>query len=689
MSFSVVRTCPALDGNYPRIPAQDAAAASYTANIYDMNAGGAALNASAYTSGTEITVISTAAGAAGILNMGHANVIADWDALTAEGANILVEMIPDSGTTTFCHVIANDAEHVSALYEGQAVYADSASSNVGTAFPFGSVTYPCRNLGDACSILTSRGFAILDCKGSWDSNHSTAGGGVGGCKSADIGGALSTAKATIQTRSTAAFYPHISGDAIDLVNCTVISLVVPWGFSLGNFTNNSYFEGSPKVSNARVQQCNWTGNGAGRSGKIDFKDCLVQGTQTLSAYQSPGCYGADFYRCVWDSNQTINFTSLGGTLVRFSECTGPVTIANLATGKTLNMFGHKGSPTITIASSTSNGATISLSGAIDTVTDQRTGASYALAQLAHTAQLTGNIVNLAPGSITVTEAPNLDAAVTTRATPAQVAAELVTYDAATGAEAAALSAAIATRAAPGDAMALTAGERTTVQGLVLSDATPFAGADVGAILTDTAAMQPTIATNLDATVSTRATPAQVQAELVTYDAATGTEVAAVVTQLTAMSGATFNTSTDSLEAIRDRGDAAWTGGGGGGSTLGPEVIWKAPVLERPSPSATAVYTCVLEVRDAGVLADPDAQSITVTVANPSGTDRSSNLGSGTMTRLRTGQYSLTYSVPYDAAVEELLFTFVAAFSAVTLTYTEVAQVLDTSNTSPSLVLSGV
>jgi hypothetical protein len=34
--------------------------------------------------------------------------------------------------------------------------------------------------------------------------------------------------------------------------------------------------------------------------------------------------------------------------------------------------------------------------------------------------------------------------------------------------------------------------------------------------------------------------------------------------LTLIQGASFNTSTDSLEAIRDRGDAAWTGSGGGG-----------------------------------------------------------------------------------------------------------------------------
>lgn len=42
---------------------------------------------------------------------------------------------------------------------------------------------------------------------------------------------------------------------------------------------------------------------------------------------------------------------------------------------------------------------------------------------------------------------------------------------------------------------------------------------------------------------------------------------AVSLDLTGIKGATFDTSTDSLEAIRNRGDAAWlTGGGGGGSS---------------------------------------------------------------------------------------------------------------------------
>jgi len=44
-----------------------------------------------------------------------------------------------------------------------------------------------------------------------------------------------------------------------------------------------------------------------------------------------------------------------------------------------------------------------------------------------------------------------------------------------------------------------------------------------------------------------------------------------ISQLNDMSGATFNTSTDSLEAIRDRGDAAWTTGAGGSSPTVEEI----------------------------------------------------------------------------------------------------------------------
>lgn len=97
---------------------------------------------------------------------------------------------------------------------------------------------------------------------------------------------------------------------------------------------------------------------------------------------------------------------------------------------------------------------------------------------------------------------NLDATISSRATPADITAALATlndlsiadvqtaltnqgYTAARALLLDNLDAAISSRAAPGDLMGLTAGTLTAIQALILSDATPFAGADIAAILTAT------------------------------------------------------------------------------------------------------------------------------------------------------------------------------------------------------------
>ncbi len=59
-----------------------------------------------------------------------------------------------------------------------------------------------------------------------------------------------------------------------------------------------------------------------------------------------------------------------------------------------------------------------------------------------------------------------------------------------------------TGAVPGDAMSLTAAERLIVQLLILSDATPFDGADIAAILADTATIVWGDITTIDGNVDT-------------------------------------------------------------------------------------------------------------------------------------------------------------------------------------------
>ena len=71
---------------------------------------------------------------------------------------------------------------------------------------------------------------------------------------------------------------------------------------------------------------------------------------------------------------------------------------------------------------------------------------------------------------------------------------------------------VLTRAAPGDQMALTPAEETAMQGKILNDATPFPGANVNAKVgdvkakTDNLPANPASQTNLDVAVSSRAAP---------------------------------------------------------------------------------------------------------------------------------------------------------------------------------------
>lgn len=89
--------------------------------------------------------------------------------------------------------------------------------------------------------------------------------------------------------------------------------------------------------------------------------------------------------------------------------------------------------------------------------------------------------------------------------------------------------------------------------------TEAAGAgDLAAILTDTADMQPKLGAPAGASISADIAAVKTDTAAILVD--TGTTLD---TKLNDIQGATFSSATDSLEAIRDRGDAAWTTGAGG------------------------------------------------------------------------------------------------------------------------------
>jgi len=63
----------------------------------------------------------------------------------------------------------------------------------------------------------------------------------------------------------------------------------------------------------------------------------------------------------------------------------------------------------------------------------------------------------------------------------------------------------------------------------------------------------------------------------------------IIATLGDIQGATFNTSTDSLEAIRDRGDAAWTTGAGGSAPTAAEIadaVWDETLADHLAAGST-------------------------------------------------------------------------------------------------------
>lgn len=89
---------------------------------------------------------------------------------------------------------------------------------------------------------------------------------------------------------------------------------------------------------------------------------------------------------------------------------------------------------------------------------------------------------------------------------------------------------------------------------------------------------------LDSSIATIATPAQVATALATYDAPTFAEMVAAFTEI---KGATW-ASTDTLEAIRDRGDAAWVTATGFATPMNVTDAQAAIIVDTGATEAAAL-----------------------------------------------------------------------------------------------------
>ena len=228
---------------------------------------------------------------------------------------------------------------------------------------------------------------------------------------------------------------------------------------------------------------------------------------------------------------------------------------------------------------------------------------------------------------------------------------------------------ISSRAAPGDAMdlvadavdadAVAASGANEVRDAILADSTPFNGADVGAILTDTAAIDGRLPADPADESNQIAEHNTTQAAIAALNDLSQADVQAAMTSqgYTPGRAANLDNLDDTISNVRsDIADIAAV----------TRFRTSAPSpFEIPS-AGSIVYKIHVNLEDtSGNPEDPDTDTITVGVTNQSGTDRSANLSSTTMTKLSVGRYEVSYTVSNAHAIEQLIFTFTYDESGVT------------------------
>jgi hypothetical protein len=214
-----------------------------------------------------------------------------------------------------------------------------------------------------------------------------------------------------------------------------------------------------------------------------------------------------------------------------------------------------------------------------------------------------------------------------------------------------------------------------------------------------------------AVVGATVKPANLEVELETlqtgdaYGQALKIDSAATATPAAATSGSlldrlankdgskTYSQTTDALEALRDRGDSAWTTADLTALLAAVQAVQNNTrttislpgVLERPDASVTRFKIYLNCYDEQGNMEEPDSAP-TVAVANQDGTDRSGNLqnpvthvDTTTMVKVSDGRYWIEYEMASDhACPEALTFTFTIVEGAATRYADRGALVVDTT-----------
>ena len=416
-----ITTCPLLNQNaglepYPQPSIVFSAAVSGTAQvrIYDVSVQPMVELTSGALSGAELTS-PTLTGLSNnyVLDMGHANVRAVVDCMTREGLECIV-MFEDNGGTgeqRFVRVSCNTPEQVDLLYPDGAIYAKKGSGNSGTSFPNGSIYQKVDDLGDASHLVANRGAKILDVTNcSYDQ--------TGDITNAKIGSRLTNI--TIRETDAGQFRVRNS-EQVDFNGTTFLG---PSRRSFGI----RLFDTARFIGQVTFQQCQiknvYCRNDAGlgrRYSVLRFIDCDIN-DGTVGAYQGNQLFSMEIFSCDFKAGTSTSFVDCDG--IEVSDVTvfspsGDFTIENVSNAagepSSVTMDQCRGSGAVTLASSVHD-ATINIGGVYNSITGGGSNVTINEKQLAHRSNLTQGITTLAAGSITSTQAPNLDAAISTRST---------------------------------------------------------------------------------------------------------------------------------------------------------------------------------------------------------------------------------------------------------------------------------
>ena len=395
----MLTVCPLIDGAYPVTSKEDSAATNPSVAVVNLRTGstlatltvaGGAVTSSGNFWICDLNHSSASAVQTHLQRTRNTHVRLTWGMSAAGGGADQTE-----------EIVSNTADHDAALYPDGFIFCESGGATV-TSFQYGngSIVEPAGQLeyGAVCSV--ARGSPKkFDIAGTF---AGSSGSGVSGqAVGAGVGIGTEYNGAYVRCRTTSSIYPETSAN-LDIQNSFFDGAITWNSFRTGTTlnSNGAYLKGSTLKHNAGYK---WIIRGG------IWDSCTISGEFEFNFWNF------EMVNCTFKS-ALVDFAAASfghsSSPMPIVSCIGDFTLANVSTSVTFQIVGHKAG---TITTSGTQPTSISLSGSYRLVnTPGWTIASNLPSALQ--ADFSANITNLAAGAITSTEAPNLDAAISSRST---------------------------------------------------------------------------------------------------------------------------------------------------------------------------------------------------------------------------------------------------------------------------------